>query len=80
MATNEQAKNSASDLISQILGLLDHLLIGQPNLASNIGSYVAYYMPEDHLDSFLDYLKSEKGQVNLQALRDSADKFLDDWP
>ena len=71
----------AAALIGQILGLLDHLFT-QPNQSQvmPMARIALRTIPDYQWASFLSYLESDKGQVHLQTLRNTADKLLDDWP
>ena len=70
-----------ADLLGQILGLLDNLFT-QPNQKQAIimARMTLRTISDDQWAVFLSYLDSDKGQVHLQSLRDSASQLLDDWP
>ena len=78
MADNQE-RSDAGKMIGELVGLLDHV-IDDPDLATLIGLHISRQMPEGHLDNFVSHLKSEKGQVHLQSLRNSIDNFLSAWP
>ena len=80
MATNEeQLQAAAAKLVGDIVGLLEYSLKDHHQLYDAL-LVVLPRISEEELYEFLSYLRSEKGQVHLQSLRDSTSYFLDLWP